>query len=89
MLGNYLQQTTSADNIFKCSFFLGVLRVKISNISYPAKLDRLEKNSSGAVEDEHHLLIECPKLNVSHPLISQDKLFHLQNVVRNFLVPSM
>ena len=29
MLGNYLQQTTSADNIFRCSFFLGPLRVKL------------------------------------------------------------
>ena len=28
MLGNYLQQTTSADDIFRCSFFLGALRVK-------------------------------------------------------------
>ena len=28
MLGNYLQQTTSADDIFRCSFFLGTLRVK-------------------------------------------------------------
>ena len=28
MLGNYLQQTTSADNIFRC-IFLGALRVKI------------------------------------------------------------
>ena len=27
MLGNYLQQTTSADNIFS-AFFLGALRVK-------------------------------------------------------------
>ena len=27
MLGNYLQQTTSADNIFRC--FLGALRVKL------------------------------------------------------------
>ena len=27
MLGNYLQQTTSADNIFRC-IFLGALRVK-------------------------------------------------------------
>ena len=27
MLGNYLQQTTSADNIFRCIFFLGTLRV--------------------------------------------------------------
>ena len=26
MLGNYLQQTTSVDNIFKCIFFLGALR---------------------------------------------------------------
>ena len=29
MFGNYLQQTTSADNIFRCIFFLGVLRVNI------------------------------------------------------------
>ena len=28
MLSNYLQQTTSADNIFRCIFFLGALRVK-------------------------------------------------------------
>ena len=28
MLGNYLQQTTSADGIFRCIFFLGALRVK-------------------------------------------------------------
>ena len=27
MLGNYLQQTTSADEIFRCIFFLGALRV--------------------------------------------------------------
>ena len=28
MLGNYLQQTTLADDIFRCIFFLGPLRVK-------------------------------------------------------------
>ena len=28
MLGNYLQQTASADDIFRCIFFLGALRVK-------------------------------------------------------------
>ena len=28
MLGNYLQQTTSADDIFRCIYFLGALRVK-------------------------------------------------------------
>ena len=27
MFGNYLQQTTSADDIFRCVFFLGALRV--------------------------------------------------------------
>ena len=30
MLGNYLQQKTSADNIFRCIFFLALLRVKTS-----------------------------------------------------------
>ena len=29
MLGNYLQQTTSADDIFRCSFILGALRVNV------------------------------------------------------------
>ena len=33
MLGNYLQQTTSADDIFRCIFFLGVLRVSSLSIS--------------------------------------------------------
>ena len=27
MLGNYLQQTTSADDIYRCIFFLGALKV--------------------------------------------------------------
>ena len=31
ILGNYLQQTTSADDIFKCIFFLGALRVNAKN----------------------------------------------------------
>ena len=30
MLGYYLQQTTSADDIFRCTFFPGALRVKAS-----------------------------------------------------------
>ena len=28
-LGNYLQQTTSADDIFRCIFFFGALRVNM------------------------------------------------------------
>ena len=34
MLGNYLQQTTSADNLCRCIFFLGTLRA----ISLPASV---------------------------------------------------
>ena len=29
LLGNSLQQTTSANQIFRCTYFLGALRVKI------------------------------------------------------------
>ena len=29
-LGNYLQQSTLADDIFRCIFFLGALRVNLS-----------------------------------------------------------
>ena len=32
MLGNYMKQTTSADDIFRC-IFLGALRVKYCNAS--------------------------------------------------------
>ena len=32
MLGNYLQHTTSADNIFGCIVFLGPLRVKMCKL---------------------------------------------------------
>ena len=33
MLGNYLQQTDSADDIFRCIFFLGALGVNKCNKS--------------------------------------------------------
>ena len=33
MLRNYLQQTTSADNIFRCIFFLGALRVNDKTVN--------------------------------------------------------
>ena len=60
MLGNHLQQTTSADSIFRCFFFLGALRVKSfhdyagsytsyfrSNIYFPYYLLRpIEKDCS-------------------------------------------
>ena len=32
MLGNHLQQVTSADDIFRCIFILGALRVNVPNL---------------------------------------------------------
>ena len=37
MLGNYLQQTTSADEICRCIFFLGALRVNALLVSSESK----------------------------------------------------
>ena len=34
ILGNYLQQTTSADVIFRCTFFLALFRVKKIGIGH-------------------------------------------------------
>ena len=39
MLGDFLQQTTSASDIFRCIFFLGALRVK-TNIIKPSHMNR-------------------------------------------------
>ena len=38
MLGNYLQQTSSADGIFRCISFIGALRVN-STLSLPVTTD--------------------------------------------------
>ena len=38
MFDNYLQQTTSADSIFRCIFFLGALRVKDSFEQFHVKI---------------------------------------------------
>ena len=35
MLGNYLQQITSADDIFRCIFVLGALRVRLETQAFP------------------------------------------------------
>ena len=39
MLGNYFQQTTSADDIFRC-IFLGALRVKFAQINAKMIFDK-------------------------------------------------
>ena len=57
MLGNYLQQSTSANDIFRCIFFLGALRVSKSSFqpfpftpngtSLPYQLDESISNFRG------------------------------------------
>ena len=41
MLGNNLQQTTSAEGIFRCVFFLGALRVKLELIKKTCRSEML------------------------------------------------
>ena len=43
MLGNYLQQTTSAGDIFRCIFFLGALRVDKGRVQF------ITVNTSGII----------------------------------------
>ena len=47
MLGNYLQQTTSADNIFRCIFFLALLRISMVRV----KLDPFFQNGNQRDDD--------------------------------------
>ena len=49
MLGNYLQQTTSADNIFRCIFFLGALRVNQFMPNVFSHFYQLVRECSGSV----------------------------------------
>ena len=44
MLGNYFQQTTSADDIFRCIFFLGALRFKSTYQTMPVNPNYLPSN---------------------------------------------
>ena len=54
MLGNYLQQKTSADDIFRCIFFLGALRVKRCMHRFLVGLDykniRIHHECEGRIE---------------------------------------
>ena len=67
MLGNYLKQTTSADDILRCIFFLVILRVKsYADISSRAKglifgpsLNSyfVYPSKGGSVKSEHLLML--------------------------------
>ena len=49
MLGNYLQQTTSADDIFRC-IFLGALRV--NNIKQSTAICSIKQGAEGSKQNE-------------------------------------
>ena len=49
MLGNYLQQTTSADGIFRC-IFLGALRVKVDVVFGKVNCVLVRSNETALVE---------------------------------------
>ena len=61
MFGNYLQQTTSADDIFRCIFFLGALRANFQFHKYQTVTAFLD-------------WVECDKIN-SFSIKSQNLLF--------------
>ena len=85
MLGNYLQQTTSADNIFRYNFFLGALRDKTHKIfkRLAKALIRLCVGCSEPLPVTHTTFLEisCHGSNVS--LIIKPITFH--DVCRAYL----
>ena len=60
-LGNYLRQTTSADDIFRCIFFLGALRVNVDSKTL-LRLDRMY----GLMTDSVHRLSLCFSIYLSY-----------------------
>ena len=50
----------------------------------------LDSRLKGCRFESHrcHCVVSLSKTLYSRPLIAQDKLFHRQNAVRNFLIPS-
>ena len=66
MLGNYLQQTTSADDIFRCIFFLGAIGVKSIAEFWPFTHSRHSFNFVSTQYFENELMDFD---NISHALI--------------------
>ena len=69
-----------------------------ANIKGNEEVDRLAKEASlepAAMKSDTEVVTMADikqtavKMGLSRPLIAQDKLFHRQNTVRNFLIPSM
>ena len=51
MVGNYLQQTASAEDIFRCIFFLGALRVKAA---FYQGLHCLKRHKQSSMTEIYH-----------------------------------
>ena len=60
MLGNYLQQTTSADVIFQMHFFLGALRVRIVLYRGNTKPDLSDLVPFHSGQARNFYLLNCP-----------------------------
>ena len=70
LLGNYLQQTTTADDIFRCIFFLGALRVKTNEKSNETLRYRYVGKSVLALQDEllRSVFVRRLSVNFKRPL---------------------
>ena len=63
MFGNNLQETTSADDIFRCFFFLGALRV---NLLPANQYSYVQKLTSAAYNVAAYIQMECIQTTFSH-----------------------
>ena len=71
MLGNYLQQTTSADDIFRCIFFLGALRV---NSNWSVFTETLLENLSFDTRERFTFIPATNKTEKTyHQMLSYDR----------------
>ena len=59
MLGKYLQQTTSADDNFRCIFFLGALRVNLTLIQVSNNMGCDARNPVFGVSDKVRFKPAC------------------------------
>ena len=82
MLGNYLQQTTLADDIFRCIFFLGALRVKLLT-EHHLELLSLKGGCRGSSKSTLVKMTHCWKTHATAQLsnCASKTLLHLSSAV--------
>ena len=77
MLDNYLQQTTSADDIFRCIFFLDALRVKVS-------IDTLFTHTSIYKNVHSHIHMHILAVVVTTPAMSPTSTLFVKEASKTF-----